>query len=303
MPFILPSISMHDGFEDTLKAIRTDMDRTDDDIPSTEPEIKSESESNSEVVCNVPTEPKTKKAFPNDTKQRKLFNNLENLTNAVLTGEQTSLLITGDSGVGKSYIVKSVAEDKFNTDGIETIKGFTTTKAMYNTLADAEMSNKSVVIFDDCDSVFKTTDSSNLIKGILDTDKVRKVNYGTQNSFDPTGMSKGEYKKLRDSGRSPSYINFTKKVIFISNLPTTKIEKAILSRTMNIDISLTHAEVIERLRDVMEYIEPETSMDVKNDVLNYIESCSEVSLNMHSFVKAIRIANTTTDWKSIMRYL
>ena len=95
-----------------------------------------------------------------------MFDDMNNLTKMVANNVSPSLVITGQPGLGKTWnVTKTLASLglKENEDFVH-VKGRCTAAGMFITLF--ENSDK-LIIFDDCDSVFKDSDGVNLLKGWL----------------------------------------------------------------------------------------------------------------------------------------
>ena len=60
----------------------------------------------------------------------------------------------------------------------------------------------------------------------------------------------------KDSQKMPSEIEFKGGVIFISNIPKDKMEQAIISRSLTIDVTLSRGEMFERIELVLDNINP-----------------------------------------------
>jgi len=212
---------------------------------------------------------------------KQMFGDMENLTMMVAKGISPSLLITGMPGLGKTHTVVKTLESLGMVEGEHYVhvKGRTTPGGMYITLY--ENSDK-LVLFDDCDSVFKDGDTVNLLKGALD-------------SYDRRVISWVSAKPLRSDGVFlPTSFEFTGRVIFISNLHISKIDSAIRSRAFAQDITLTVTQMIERMTELLPVIEPQVEdLELKKEALEALKDAHEkymnVELNFRSLIKAIRI--------------
>jgi hypothetical protein len=159
---------------------------------------------------------------------------------------------------------------------------------LYRTLFE---NNKSIVVFDDCDAVLKDPVALNLLKSALDSYGKRIISWNAD---------------MRDDDLPRSF-NFEGRVIFISNMTQDKIDQAIRSRSMMIDLSMTTDQKIDR----MEYIAksdsflPEYDASVKADALALIrelkDECKEISLRTLIAVSKIRAANK--DYKDLATYM
>ena len=105
-----------------------------------------------------------------------MFDNLTRLTKMVGRGIQPSLVITGMAGVGKTHLVKETLKGMGLRESYEFVhfKGRTTAAGLFITLY---QNSDKIVIFDDCDSVFKDEDAVNLLKAALDSYDTRKISY------------------------------------------------------------------------------------------------------------------------------
>jgi len=151
--------------------------------------------------------------------------------------------------------------------------------------------NKSIIVFDDCDAVLKDPVALNLLKGALDSYGKRIISWNAD---------------FKDEDLPKSF-NFEGRVIFISNMPQSKIDQAIRSRSMMIDLSMTLDQKIDRMEHIAASDEfmPEYNAEVKADALALIreikDDCKEVSLRTLISVCKIRAANK--DYKDLATYM
>jgi hypothetical protein len=151
--------------------------------------------------------------------------------------------------------------------------------------------NDKVLVFDDCDAVFRDENGRNILKAALDTKKVRKISYlkKIKDIYDPLMYENdpdGELDAI-ERGEIPAYFNFTGRVVFISNLPKDKADPdgAIRSRSILIDVSPDDATLMERMRVLLPQLEPmELPLKDKEEIFEFMKSSKNVS--MRTFVKA-----------------
>ena len=251
------------------------------------------------MVDQLPTKPKAVEQFAiND---RFMFT--DQLVKMVATGQTASCVITGEGGLGKSYTVMKALRSSGLQDISElpigevipprgcfrVIKGFSTAKGLYRILFENQ---NSICVFDDCDSILKDPDALNLLKGALDSYDRRFITWNTSVSDD--GL--------------PRSFEFKGGVVFISNLSQDKISQAIRSRAMNVDLSMTIDQKIERMETIMHSDEfmPYVSIEYKMDSLNVIkenkEAASEISLR--TLINVTKIRNSGNDnWKALAKYM
>ena len=235
----------------------------------------------------------------------KRFEFVEKLVTMVATGVQPSAIITGEGGLGKTYTVTKTLETNgykdisdladFQVGAIinarkcfTMVKGYSTPKGLYRTLYE---NNKSIIVFDDCDSVLKDPVALNILKSALDSYGKRIISWNAD---------------MRDEDLPRSF-NFEGRVIFISNLDDGKIDQAIRSRSMMIDLSMTTDQKIERMETIANSGEflPEYDSTIINDALGLIreikEECKEISLRTLISVSKVRASNK--DWKDLATYM
>lgn len=233
------------------------------------------------------------------------FGFVEKLVSMVAAGVQPSAVITGEGGLGKTYTVtktlssagytnmSDIAEFDVGTMVRKSkcftfVKGYSTPKGLYRTLFE---NNRSIIIFDDCDAVLRDPVALNLLKGALDSYGKRIISWNAD---------------MRDEDLPRSF-NFEGRVIFISNLSQDKIDQAIRSRSMMIDLSMNTEQKLER----MEYIAkskdflPEYDATIKMDALSLIKEIKdevrEISLRTLISVSKIRASNK--DWRELAEYM
>ena len=233
------------------------------------------------------------------------FGFVEKLVNMVASGVQPSAVITGEGGLGKTYTVTKTLEANgykdisdladfqvgtiINTRKCFTmVKGYSTAKGLYRTLFE---NNKSIIVFDDCDAVLKDPVALNLLKGALDSYGKRIISWNAD---------------MRDDDLPRSF-NFEGRVIFISNMDQDRIDQAIRSRSMMIDLSMSLDQKIDRMEFIAKSDEflPEYDAKCKSDALALIREikseCKEISLRTLISVTKIRASNT--DWKELATYI
>jgi hypothetical protein len=156
---------------------------------------------------------------------------LERLTCLVGAGKINGLLVTGQPGLSKTTTVLKALTAMGLVEGIgfAVYKGHTSPLGLYQTIwAEQKASTGRVILFDDCDSALGK-DGVNLIKAALD-DKSRRV-VSFMSSKLPHGV--------------PTQFEFDGRIIFISNLPLSKLDQAAMDRCHCVEIALSRSDLYQ----------------------------------------------------------
>ncbi len=132
---------------------------------------------------------------------------------------------------------------------------------------------KKLLIFNDFDSILKDPDCVNLLKSALDTYPIRELSRMTKgNTFNSFGMSDAEMEEKYDlEGKLPNQFRFSGSIIFISNIHEEKIDKAIISRSLHVEVKLNRLQVLDRMLKILPDIRPEILMEYKLEALNWLD--------------------------------
>lgn len=199
-----------------------------------------------------------------------IFEEIEKFTITLVYSDKTnSYIITGMPGVGKTTTVEDTLDSITNLR-YKSISGSITEAGLYETLF---ANRDKLIVFDDCDHVFKDAKMVSYLKAALDTKKKRvisKVARGTQ-YYNPDGLTDFELQQIYDAdGSLPTSFEFKGKIIFISNLDESKFDSALISRNLQSNVALNHDELKQRLLFILNKMNPEMDMSVKEDTLEYV---------------------------------
>jgi hypothetical protein len=233
------------------------------------------------------------------------FGFVKDMVTMLANGDQASVVVTGPGGLGKSHTVSAaLREAGFNDvsvlDGFEigdnipknsyrVVKGYSTPKGLYRTLYE---NRNSVIIFDDCDSVLKDPVSLNLLKAALDSYSRRIISWRAD---------------IKDEDL-PTVFEFKGRVVFISNLSSTSLDQAIITRSLAVDLTMTAKQKVERMRflltqpDFMEDFAMVHKTDAMDLVDNLCDKIKELSLRTLMQVIKIRKSNPNGKWKDLAEY-
>lgn len=252
------------------------------------------------VATEFREEPAANPALQFPINQR--FDFVTRLVKMVGSSKTASAIITGDGGLGKSHTVvaalkaaglRDISDVEPGTtvaprSTFRVVKGYSTAKGLFRILWE---NRNSIIVFDDCDSILKDDDAVNLLKGALDTYDKRLITWNTNVREDEL----------------PRMFEFTGGVVFISNRDINKIDQALRTRSMCVDLSMTLDQKIERMSVIMQApsFMPDVPVTYKRDALNLINkhktAAREVSLRTLIAVTKIR-AEGDRDWEDLATY-
>ena len=190
------------------------------------------------------------------TRLRERFDILDEMTRAVKKGDVRAMIVTGPPGVGKSFGVETVLakHDVFATVAqneklkkYEVVKGAMSAIGLYKKLYEFQ-DKKSILVFDDCDSVLLDDLSLNILKAALDSGKKRMICWNTDSRL------------LRSEG-VPNSFEFRGGAIFITNIKFENVRSkklqdhlaALESRCHYLDLTIdTEREKILRIKQIVE---------------------------------------------------
>ena len=233
------------------------------------------------------------------------FGFVSDMVTMLARGDQASVVVTGPGGLGKSFTVTKALADIGMTDvslvddfavgstlntkkSFRVIKGYSTPKGLYRTLYE---NREGVIVFDDCDSVLKDPTSLNLLKGALDSYSRRIISWRAD---------------MRDE-ELPTSFEFKGRVVFISNLSSTQIDQAIITRSMAVDLTMTNDQKIERMRHLLDSGEfmPEFDKVHKVDAMNLIDSLKDKvkELSLRTLIQVTKIRKSAgANWRNLAEY-
>jgi len=187
------------------------------------------------------------------------FKDYAKFVRMVAKGDSRSGIAYGTGGVGKTFTLESTLEktvnpktgekfvvfdDEKHTPGSDeydyvTITGKATTSGI---IAAMYEHNGKMLVFDDCDTALTQPDTIMMFKGALDSKKgAGKI---SSLSARPLKTSTGD--------SIPATFKFDGRVFFISNLKGDKIDQAIKSRSLRVDLTMTVEQTIERIKSIAE---------------------------------------------------
>lgn len=235
----------------------------------------------------------------------KRFEFVKQMVDMVSSKTIASSIITGQGGLGKSHTVIKALKDKGYTDvtdlasfeagtvirsskSFRVIKGFSTAKGLYRTLFEG---NNMTLVFDDCDSVLKDPVALNILKGALDSYSDRYISWNSDMKDDDL----------------PRSFKFEGSIVFISNMELDRIDQAIRSRAMCVDLSMTQAQKIERMEVIAMDADflPEYDAQTKKLAIGFVKDIQDkvANLSLRSLIATVKIAANGGEWKDLAKYV
>lgn len=106
------------------------------------------------------------------------FSVMERIVQRVIKGSVTSFIVSGEPGLGKSYLTEKALEAADASGAIRfvKVKGAMSAIGLYIKLYECRDSN-TVLLLDDADGIFDNKDALNILKAALDSKEVRQINY------------------------------------------------------------------------------------------------------------------------------
>jgi hypothetical protein len=216
------------------------------------------------------------------------FDFLSDLTTMVVNNTTPSIVVVGQGGLGKTHsVLATIKDNDVDESNFLFIKGYSTARGLYNTLYD---NNGKLIVFDDCDSVLEDKIALNILKSALDSYEKRTISWSAR-------MNKADV--------YPQSFDFTGRIIFISNKDKSKIDGAILSRSLTVDLSMTPDEKIERMEYILPNILPNYELAVKKDALKFLSENKESdNLNLRTLIMVSKIRYSYKNtWQDLSNYM
>jgi len=216
------------------------------------------------------------------------FDFLRGAIREISQGNINSLIITGSPGSGKTYTTleeldKAGVEYTRYTGGVKHVEDLI--RILYN------KRDREIIILDDFDSAWQNKEAANILKAALDNKDNREITY----------VDVHANKNMSDIPPKWLYEGY---IIFISN--STKIDSAVASRSVVINLTLTNEEMVEKIENTLKDYRPDLPMDIKKKALEYLKEINPgVSVidfrTLDNILVAMRISKE--NWKKMALYM
>ena len=242
---------------------------------------------------------------------RERFHILDDMTRACKAGKVRAMIVSGPPGVGKSFGVEAVLSkhdvfanvaNDMKLKKYEVVKGAMSALGLYAKLF-AFKDEKSILVFDDCDSVLLDDLSLNILKAALDTSNQRFICWNTDSRL------------LRQEG-IPDRFEFKGGAIFITNIKFSNVRskklkdhlEALESRCHYLDLTIdSEREKMLRIKQIVgdgmleKY---KFTAEEQKDIIDFIDSNKKIlrELSLRTVLKAADLKATFADrWKSVAK--
>lgn len=235
------------------------------------------------------------------------FGALSVMAKATAFGLQRSLIISGPAGLGKSYSVEQViaeAEAKGRVPVV--VRGFVRPTGLYRLFYEHRHS-KSVIVFDDADSIFSDDIALNLLKAACDSTETRRLSWLAETKMED-----------EDGERLPRTFEFNGSVIFITNYDFDEMIgrgnklaphfEAMISRSHYLDLAMkTKRDYLVRIKQVVMQGMLDELVPAKKDqaelvsfVEQNLETLRELSLRMVLKIAGLMVMQRS-EWKKLAK--
>ena len=227
----------------------------------------------------------------NEFTVRERFIYVDKFAQMVVEGDIPSMFFTGVSGIGKTFAIQKLLHKNGLTEQKDYIfvKGHSSPFGLYSILY---WNKKSLIVFDDCDKAFDNEISASLLKAALDNYDKRVVSWHSRSIPSDSDMERS--------------FEFEGKIIFISNKTIESVDEAVRTRTLCVNLAMTRPEITEYMKGLLDKIEPDKPLLLKQEVMKYLEEVQTVfvNYNLRTLIKAIRIRSRYEDetiWKNMIK--
>lgn len=230
------------------------------------------------------------------------FDILEKLTESAAVGDTRALIISGPPGLGKTHTVTKVVEQMCQDVTVKTISGSASAIGLYRALYETHAKG-SVLIVDDCDTVFYDLAALSLIKAACDSTKKRVIRWCSDYHFGGDGI--------------PQNFDYDGSLIFITNIDfdvqLAKVAKltphleALMSRAHYLTLGIrSRRDYLVRIKQVITqmYLKQEFKKEEALDAINFVNDNVDTlrELSCRTAIKLIQLRSSLPDdWQRVAR--
>lgn len=231
------------------------------------------------------------------------FEILESLSESAAIGETRALIISGPPGLGKTHTVTNVVNNVASDQVVRTLSGSASAIGLYRSLYET-MHKGSVLVIDDCDSVFGDLASLSLIKAACDSTKKRIIRWCSDYHFGGDAL--------------PKEFEYNGTLIFITNIDfDVQLEKgsskltphleALMSRAHYLTLGIkTRRDYLVRIHQVIKqmYVAQEFGKEEALDAIAFVnENVDNLrELSCRTAIKLVQLRKSMPEkWQKVAR--
>lgn len=182
----------------------------------------------------------------------------------LVKGDTKSLVVKGNGGIGKSYVVMKELDELGLKEGINYryISGHVTPLKLFNVISQSvTLENPKLLVFDDIDSLVTNRTSIALLKASL---------------WEVRGKRVVTYDSSSGKIDGPTSVEFEGRTLLILNdlKQEGAFGKPLLDRCVVYDMSLTHKELIEYIDTILPDINSPIKPEVRKEIWQQIKQFS-----------------------------
>jgi len=226
---------------------------------------------------------------------RDRFEILESLASSAASGETRALIVSGPPGLGKTHTITNTVDAMCKDSVVVTLSGSASAIGLYRALSDTR-SKGSVLILDDCDSIFFDLASLSLLKAACDSTKKRILRWNSEYHFGGDAIDK--------------QFEYNGTVIFITNIDfdielarksrLTPHLEALMSRSHYLTLGIkTKRDFMVRIIDVitMMYTKSEFNKQEAIDSIEFIKANIDNlrELSCRTAIKLVQLRKSLPD--------
>lgn len=242
------------------------------------------------MQAELPEETELERATPEER-----FDDMNSYITSVIKGHKPLALLCGAPGVGKTYRVMEYVKKNLKPNQYFVIKGRCTPSALFMALWEHRHEGH-ILIFDDCDDVFKDDTAVNIIKAAYDSSDVRAVSWmsskgipmDVETATHPDNVDDAVFDEQKNMWLYPRHFTYNGGGIIITNFRAGQIDTAIRNRALIADLDFTTAEILDLVEAIKPHVMPgKLSEQAKDKALAYLrvlaESGADVEISIRSF--------------------
>jgi hypothetical protein len=214
-----------------------------------------------------------------------IYQQLEDFTKMIQMTQINGMIVTGSSGIGKTSTVRRTLrymQVDYAYDKVVTKSKGDLYKILHN-------NNNKVLIIDEANEMIKKgSPFLPILLSALEAGENRRITYFNKRDKDI------------QSGRYPQSFEYTGSMIFITNMSLARVDQAILSRSLTMEIVLNKQEILREIREGIEEYHPKIPVHLKREVYKFLvdnqHRIEDLDYRKYEQILCMRVG-TSKNWK------